>query len=105
MGDPLTTRFHPGAKTTHAESRRRSNSLAKIQAGSDIYTTSGQGQLPLVIDLNASSNSKLEPGTEWPPQGLPPLAPVTYEDVRGWDTLIPYYITDHDMYSRLLMRG
>lgn len=27
-----------------------------------------------------------------------------YEDVGGWDTLIPYYITDCDMHSRLTMR-
>ncbi|KAK5662656.1 hypothetical protein OQA88_8572 [Cercophora sp. LCS_1] len=31
--------------------------------------------------------------------------PVAYEDVGGWDTLIPYYITDCDMHSRLAMRN
>ncbi|KAK3346527.1 hypothetical protein B0T25DRAFT_461677 [Lasiosphaeria hispida] len=31
--------------------------------------------------------------------------PVAYEDVGGWDTLIPYYITDCDMHSRLTMRN
>ncbi|KAK3321820.1 hypothetical protein B0H66DRAFT_472885 [Apodospora peruviana] len=31
--------------------------------------------------------------------------PAAYEDVGGWDTLIPYYITDCDMHSRLKMRG
>ncbi|KAK3938219.1 hypothetical protein QBC46DRAFT_168789 [Diplogelasinospora grovesii] len=29
--------------------------------------------------------------------------PKAYEDVGGWDTLIPYYITDCDMHSRLHM--
>lgn len=29
--------------------------------------------------------------------------PRAYEDVGGWDTLIPYYLTDCDMHSRLLM--
>lgn len=29
--------------------------------------------------------------------------PRAYEDVGGWDTLIPYYMTDCDMHSRLLM--
>lgn len=29
--------------------------------------------------------------------------PVAYADVGGWDTLIPYYLTDCDMHSRLLM--
>jgi hypothetical protein len=28
-----------------------------------------------------------------------------YEEVGGWDTLIPYYMTDCDMHSRLLMHG
>lgn len=28
-----------------------------------------------------------------------------YEDVGGWDTFIPYYMTDCDMHSRLLMRN
>ncbi|KAK3385907.1 hypothetical protein B0H63DRAFT_394533 [Podospora didyma] len=31
--------------------------------------------------------------------------PKAYEDVGGWDTLIPYYITDCDMHSRLRMRN
>ncbi|KAK3955241.1 hypothetical protein QBC32DRAFT_367995 [Pseudoneurospora amorphoporcata] len=31
--------------------------------------------------------------------------PEAYEDVGGWDTLIPYYVTDCDMHSRLTMRG
>ena len=31
--------------------------------------------------------------------------PAAYEDVGGWDTLIPYYLTDCDMHSRLMMRG
>jgi len=31
--------------------------------------------------------------------------PAAYEDVGGWDTLIPYYITDCDMHSRLGMRN
>jgi hypothetical protein len=31
--------------------------------------------------------------------------PAAYEDVGGWDTLIPYYMTDCDMYTRLAMRG
>ncbi len=31
--------------------------------------------------------------------------PAAYEDVGGWDTLIPYYLTDCDMHSRLTMRG
>lgn len=31
--------------------------------------------------------------------------PAAYEDVGGWDTFIPYYITDCDMHSRLLMRN
>ncbi|KAH6616170.1 hypothetical protein B0J18DRAFT_297842 [Chaetomium sp. MPI-SDFR-AT-0129] len=31
--------------------------------------------------------------------------PKAYEDVGGWDTLIPYYMTDCDMHSRLTMRG
>ena len=30
--------------------------------------------------------------------------PVAYEDVGGWDTMIPYYVTDCDMHSRLTMR-
>ncbi|KAL1892590.1 hypothetical protein Sste5346_006875 [Sporothrix stenoceras] len=29
--------------------------------------------------------------------------PAAYEDVGGWDTLIPYYLTDCDMHSRLTM--
>ncbi|KAL2292442.1 hypothetical protein FJTKL_09414 [Diaporthe vaccinii] len=29
--------------------------------------------------------------------------PKAYEEVGGWDTLIPYYLTDCDMHSRLLM--
>ncbi|OAA63501.1 hypothetical protein SPI_03664 [Niveomyces insectorum RCEF 264] len=29
--------------------------------------------------------------------------PAAYEDVGGWDTLIPYYLTDCDMHTRLLM--
>ena len=29
--------------------------------------------------------------------------PAAYEDVGGWDTLIPYYMTDCDMHSRLTM--
>lgn len=29
--------------------------------------------------------------------------PQAYEAVGGWDTLIPYYLTDCDMHSRLLM--
>lgn len=29
--------------------------------------------------------------------------PRAYEHVGGWDTLIPYYLTDCDMHSRLLM--
>lgn len=29
--------------------------------------------------------------------------PRAYEDIGGWDTLIPYYLTDCDMHSRLLM--
>ncbi|KAK7748197.1 hypothetical protein SLS53_001452 [Cytospora paraplurivora] len=29
--------------------------------------------------------------------------PKAYEDVGGWDTFIPYYLTDCDMHSRLLM--
>ncbi|KAJ6436111.1 hypothetical protein O9K51_11336 [Purpureocillium lavendulum] len=28
-----------------------------------------------------------------------------YDDVGGWDTFIPYYMTDCDMYSRLRMRN
>ncbi|RDW71547.1 hypothetical protein BP6252_08110 [Coleophoma cylindrospora] len=28
-----------------------------------------------------------------------------YEEVGGWDTSIPYYMADCDMYERLLMRG
>ncbi|OAQ57293.1 hypothetical protein VFPPC_12548 [Pochonia chlamydosporia 170] len=28
-----------------------------------------------------------------------------YDDVGGWDTFIPYYLTDCDMYSRLRMRN
>ncbi|KAJ4415482.1 hypothetical protein N0V85_002706 [Neurospora sp. IMI 360204] len=31
--------------------------------------------------------------------------PEAYEDVGGWDTLIPYYVTDCDMHSRLTMRN
>ncbi|KAK3689242.1 hypothetical protein B0T22DRAFT_528288 [Podospora appendiculata] len=31
--------------------------------------------------------------------------PVAYEDVGGWDSLIPFYITDCDMHSRLAMRN
>jgi hypothetical protein len=31
--------------------------------------------------------------------------PEAYEDVGGWDTMIPYYITDCDMHSRLTMAG
>ncbi|KAK0714021.1 hypothetical protein B0T26DRAFT_649541 [Lasiosphaeria miniovina] len=31
--------------------------------------------------------------------------PAAFEDVGGWDTLIPYYITDCDMHSRLGMRN
>lgn len=30
---------------------------------------------------------------------------AAYEDVGGWDTFIPYYMTDCDMHSRLLMRN
>ena len=29
--------------------------------------------------------------------------PLAYEDVGGWDTLIPYYLTDCDMHTRLAM--
>lgn len=29
--------------------------------------------------------------------------PEAYQDVGGWDTFIPYYLTDCDMHSRLLM--
>jgi hypothetical protein len=31
--------------------------------------------------------------------------PAAYEDVGGWDTMIPYYMTDCDMHARLTMRG
>lgn len=31
--------------------------------------------------------------------------PKAFEDVGGWDTLIPYYLTDCDMHSRLVMRN
>jgi len=31
--------------------------------------------------------------------------PAAFEDVGGWDTLIPYYLTDCDMHSRLTMKG
>ncbi|EAQ90308.1 hypothetical protein CHGG_02243 [Chaetomium globosum CBS 148.51] len=31
--------------------------------------------------------------------------PAAYEDVGGWDTMIPYYMTDCDMHARLAMRG
>lgn len=31
--------------------------------------------------------------------------PRAYRDVGGWDTLIPYYMTDCDMHSRLAMRN
>ncbi|KAK3299600.1 uncharacterized protein B0H64DRAFT_102593 [Chaetomium fimeti] len=31
--------------------------------------------------------------------------PAAYEDVGGWDTMIPYYLTDCDMLGRLTMRG
>jgi hypothetical protein len=31
--------------------------------------------------------------------------PAAYEAVGGWDTLIPYYITDCDMHARLKMAG
>lgn len=31
--------------------------------------------------------------------------PAAFEDVGGWDTLIPYYVADCDMHSRLAMRG
>lgn len=31
--------------------------------------------------------------------------PAAYEDVGGWDTMIPYYLTDCDMHSRLAMRN
>ncbi|KAL1838055.1 hypothetical protein VTJ49DRAFT_3103 [Mycothermus thermophilus] len=31
--------------------------------------------------------------------------PEAYEDVGGWDTMIPYYATDCDMYERLRMKG
>ncbi|KAM7189072.1 hypothetical protein V8F20_010280 [Naviculisporaceae sp. PSN 640] len=31
--------------------------------------------------------------------------PLAYEDVGGWDTMIPYYNTDCDMHTRLTMRG
>ncbi|KAK4207446.1 hypothetical protein QBC37DRAFT_327371 [Rhypophila decipiens] len=31
--------------------------------------------------------------------------PEAYEDVGGWDTMIPYYNTDCDMHTRLTMRG
>jgi hypothetical protein len=31
--------------------------------------------------------------------------PEGYEDVGGWDTMIPYYMTDCDMHTRLTMRG
>ena len=30
---------------------------------------------------------------------------AAYEDVGGWDALIPYYMTDCDMHGRLAMRG
>ncbi|KAK3401464.1 hypothetical protein B0T20DRAFT_401824 [Sordaria brevicollis] len=30
--------------------------------------------------------------------------PEAYEDVGGWDTMIPYYVTDCDMHARLTMR-
>ncbi|KAI1272111.1 hypothetical protein F5Y07DRAFT_380892 [Xylaria sp. FL0933] len=30
--------------------------------------------------------------------------PKALEDINGWDTLIPYYMTDCDTYTRLLMR-
>ena len=36
---------------------------------------------------------------------LTAVNPLAYEDVGGWDTLIPYYITDCDMHSRLAMRN
>ncbi|KAK4107983.1 hypothetical protein N656DRAFT_719132 [Canariomyces notabilis] len=36
---------------------------------------------------------------------LAAVNPAAYEDVGGWDTLIPYYMTDCDMHSRLLMRN
>ncbi|KAK1753564.1 hypothetical protein QBC47DRAFT_386745 [Echria macrotheca] len=36
---------------------------------------------------------------------LTAVNPAAYEDVGGWDTMIPYYITDCDMHSRLLMRN
>ncbi|KAI1388179.1 uncharacterized protein F4822DRAFT_402017 [Hypoxylon trugodes] len=31
--------------------------------------------------------------------------PMALEDIRGWDTLIPYYMTDCDTYTRLHMRN
>lgn len=31
--------------------------------------------------------------------------PRAIEDIRGWDTLIPYYMTDCDAYTRLTMRN
>lgn len=36
---------------------------------------------------------------------LAAVNPVAYEDVGGWDTHIPYYMTDCDMHSRLAMRN
>ncbi|KXJ86766.1 hypothetical protein Micbo1qcDRAFT_111753, partial [Microdochium bolleyi] len=33
------------------------------------------------------------------------MNPRALEDVGGWDTLIPYYITDCDLYTRFLMKG
>lgn len=31
--------------------------------------------------------------------------PAAFEDVGGWDTHIPYYMTDCDMHSKLIMRN
>ena len=36
---------------------------------------------------------------------LAAVNPAAYEDVGGWDTLIPYYLTDCDMHTRLAMRN
>ncbi|CAK7219981.1 hypothetical protein SEUCBS140593_004079 [Sporothrix eucalyptigena] len=58
--------------------------------------------------LQALQGTLLDDGERW---GLRFFAydhlalvnPVAYESIGGWDTLIPYYLTDCDLHSRLTM--
>lgn len=60
------------------------------------------------LALEALQKARRDPhwGTRWfSYDHLALVNPLAYEDVGGWDTMIPYYITDCDMHARLAMRN